>query len=341
MAPIGTILKRIPSLLAIPFAFIASFGIVLTIEPTQKFFLPPPETIATLIQESESKPTPSGPIQHDVVYDSSIARQYTLDIYGPLEGDTDDTVSAGFTASKPVIVFFHGGSWLRGDKITILIIDRFLQRMRKQGWFVVSVNYTTPILRGFRGPIEQARTAVDWIRDNSDRYGWDPSRIGLYGVSAGGHVALLSVPPAYPWRSGDSAEAITGEPNRRSRSYSPAFVFAECTPTDLVMMREGEAYENSRSFRVFPESLLRRLSPITYVDRSTPPVLLFHGDADRTVDVAQSRRYAGALEEVGGTAELVVWPGGNHAFLNLSDSEWYEQESVALAWMEERFSARE
>ncbi|MFW5644069.1 MAG: alpha/beta hydrolase [Alkalispirochaeta sp.] len=333
--------RIIGTVIAVPIALI----VVATFPPAQQFFLPPPDTIAELIDVSRSRPAPSEPVRLEVEYDRELLRRYTLDIYGPLPNPTDTgrersagsnhTISsegarsASFedrpvlSAPAPVIVFFHGGSWLRGDKVTILIVDRFLRRMRERGWFVVSVNYTTSFLRGLGGPVKQAEEALRWVRKNGAVYGWDPTRIGVYGVSAGGHVGLLA------------AERIIDD-NPRDRF---AFIFAECAPTDLVAMRDGDAFGNSGSFRVFPERRLRALSPIRYVSPQTPPVLLFHGDEDEMVHIDQSIRYAAALEAAGGEVELVLWPGGDHAFLNLSDEEWYIQETVALDWFSAQFES--
>lgn len=304
------------TLIAVPIAGLA----ILALPMTQRFFLPPPDTIAALIEESKQAPQPVGAVLRDVVYDSDLFQDYTLDIYAPLDIDGGGSAETVLASARPAVVFFHGGSWLRGDKITILIVDRFLARMRREGWFVVSVNYTTSVLRGIGGAVAQARSALQWVRDHAETYGWDPYRIGLYGVSAGGHVALL----ATHHTSGSTPDT--------------AFVFAECAPTDLIAMREGDAYQNSGSFRIFPESRLAELSPIRRVRPGMPPVLLFHGDADRTVDVGQSIRYAEAIRDAGGSVTLVVWPGGDHAFLNLSDSEWYRQETIALDWMRSAFA---
>ncbi len=334
----------LPLLFAIPFTLYGAIALPLT----QRFFLPPPETITRLIAYSRNQPAPAEPVLYDVEYHSDLLRRYRLDIYGPLDGSAaspadaspaDDSptgnappdVSAAFRAAAPVIVFYHGGSWLRGDKITIRVIDRFLRRMRSRGWYVVSVNYTTSLLRGIGGPVGLARSAYGWVVENADLYGWDSSRIGLYGISSGGHVALMT--------AASPGKEFSSLPNgfTDSSRTRPAFVLAECAPTDLVAMREGDAFENSGSFRLFPRRRLKKLSPIQRVSPHMPPVLLYHGDADRTVDVDQSIRYAAALNDAGGDAELHIWPGGDHAFLNYSDAQWDEQEQIALRWMEERF----
>lgn len=293
---------------------------------TQRFFLPPSDRLTELIETARETDSPAEPVRYDVEYDRDLFRRYHLDVYGPLDGSNGDNgadaSARGFTGAAPVIVFFHGGSWLRGDKVMIRVVDRFLRRMREEGWFVVSVNYTASALRGIGGPVDQAATALKWVHRNAPAYGWDPARVGLYGVSSGGHVALMAVSDA------------AGRPP----SPAPAFVFAECSPTDLIAMREGDAFENSGGFRFFPERRLRYLSPITHVSPKIPPVLLFHGDRDRTVHIDQSRSYADAVVAAGGTATFVSWAGGDHAFLNYTDQQWYRQETVALEWMRKQFS---
>ncbi|MFW5745745.1 MAG: alpha/beta hydrolase [Spirochaetota bacterium] len=344
-------MRRLPVLFAVPFALVLGASLA----PVQSLYLPSPDLVRRLVAESEAKP-PAPPVVHrDVVYDRSLLRAHRLDVYEPTalwepatgggeagatgeragrtadtHGRTADTHGRtadthGRTAEAvrpPVVVFFHGGSWIQGDKITIRVVDRFLARMREAGYFVVAVNYTTSIARGLVGPVENARRALRWVVRQADAYGWDSGNVGLYGVSAGGHVALMAA---------STAELAAGK---------LAFAFIECAPTDLVAMREGDAYEQSGVFRLFPESRLRELSPVTHVHADLPPILIFHGGRDRTVAMNQSELYVDALREVGGRAELVRYPEGDHAFLNLPDETWYEQESRALDFFDRAFSRR-
>ncbi len=301
-------------------AFIFAIGLFatfsLSLPAVQGFLTPTPETIHALVAESEAMPSAPGPVHLDLVYRQSPFRRFRLDLYEPLVPTPP--------GEAPLVVFFHGGSWIHGDKSTIRIIDRFLRRMREEGYFVASVNYTTSLYRGLEGPITNAERALSWLEKKADRYGYDSGNIGLYGVSAGAHVALMLA----------SRIAETTEPRRLS---TPSFVFAECPPTDLLAMKNGDAFEHSASFRIFPDKRLKTLSPIYHVNAELPPVLLYHGEADRTVHIRQSERYAEALAAVGGEVELVRYPEGDHAFLNLSDEVWYQQESRALEYFEKRF----
>lgn len=331
-------MRRLPVLLAIPFALLLGASL----PQVQALYLPSPDLVRRLVAESEAKP-PAPPVVHrDVVYHRGLLQAHRLDVYEPTApwepgtgagaaGASAAARAAGGAAPRasgatdaaraPVVVFFHGGSWIQGDKVTIRVVDRFLARMRGAGYFVVAVNYTTSIVRGLAGPVETARRAVRWVARHADSYGWDAHNMGLYGVSAGGHVALMA--------------ASTLELS----DASLAFAFIECAPTDLVEMREGDAFEQSDVFRLFPESRLRELSPVSHVTEELPPILIFHGGRDLTVAMDQSELYVEAVRDAGGRAELVRYPEGDHAFLNLPDETWYEQETRALAFFDRAFSA--
>lgn len=285
--------------------------LLVTLPSVQDMFTPSPKTLERLMELSYNKPPAPGKVYLDVPYRESLFRTFALDIYEPLVPYEH--------GHAPAVVFFHGGSWIKGDKVTIRVVDRFLSRMRSQGYFVIAVDYTTSALRGLSGPLKNTKAALDWIGAHAGEYGYDSGRIGLYGVSAGGHLALMAI-------------STSEEPN-----VDISFAFIECAPTDLVGMRDGEAYDNSGVFKLFPERRLRKLSPITYVNEDLPPILIFHGDQDRTVDIAQSERYVEAVRDAGGDAELVRYPGGGHVFLNYPDEMWYQQESRALEFFAEKF----
>lgn len=294
-------------------ASIAATIFTFSIPSVQDRLVLPSEVVYGLVQESNAKP-PVVPVVHrDVVYQRSLLRTYRLDVYEPL---------AEYEAGQaPVIVFFHGGSWLHGDKATIRIVDRFLRRMRQNGYFVIAANYTTNVLRGLGGPAQVAEEVIRWVARNPRGYGYDSELIGLYGVSAGAHVALLAAG------------------RMDLNEYPLAFVFAECGPTDLIGMREGDAFDRSGAFSYFPESRLRELSPITHVSADLPPILLLHGGLDRVVHIDQSQRFADAASAAGVDVEFYRYPKGDHAFLNLPDHVWYQQETLALHYFERKFEA--
>lgn len=276
----------------------------------QRSVIPLPGEMERLIAESRARPPVAGVVHPDIVYARSLLHSERLDVYEPL---------AVSNRPPPVVIFLHGGSWIHGDKVTIRIVDRFLTRMRAAGYFVIAVNYTTSVLRGLGGPLQNVKSAIRWVAGHADEFGYDSDNIGLYGVSAGGHLALMAASEMVP------------------SGFRFAFVFAECAPSDLIALRNGEAFDHSRFLAVFPKRVLEKMSPVRLVGDQLPPVLLFHGGADRVVSIEQSKRFARAAADAGIHVETAWYPDGDHGFLNLPDEVWYEQETRALRFFSDQF----
>jgi acetyl esterase/lipase len=103
---------------------------------------------------------------------------------------------------RPAIVVIHGGGWVEGDKSSFAttktpgnILD-----YAKLGFVAVTINYRLSGQAPFPAAIDDCRCAVRWLRAHAAEYHVDPSRIGAWGNSAGGHLALLlgMMPPQAP-----------------------------------------------------------------------------------------------------------------------------------------------
>jgi len=290
-------------------------SILLILGATVEFVVPmllTPNRIKEMKLSTEDAGPVEGSVTYDVVYKKRLLRRdLSMDIYHPLA----EAQQAGHTGA-PVIVFFHGGSWLHGDKSMIRIIDSFLHKLRSRGIAVVSVNYTAGVFGGLRAPVENCRWAVEWLGDHGTEFNIDTHNLGLYGVSAGGHLALMCVPSVL--KDGD---------------VTLRYVLDEYGPTDLVAMAQGDAFSYSKSFRFFSDSVLKRYSPVNLVTSEWPPVLMFHGDADRTVSIAQTQELVRVLEKHGVPHEFHVVPGGDHGFFNKAVQEWGEMEDSCLEYI--------
>ena len=180
-------MKRRIAVTAFVLAAVTATLLILSIPAVQEGLVPPSELVYGLLMESRGKLPVEPAVYRDVVYRRSLMREYRLDVYEPL---------ADFTFGEaPAIVFFHGGSWLHGDKATIRVVDRFLRRMREQGYFIIAANYTTTALRGLGGPAVVAERVVRWVSNNAEEYGYDREAVGLYGVSAANMFGSPTIPP--------------------------------------------------------------------------------------------------------------------------------------------------
>jgi alpha-L-fucosidase len=212
----------------------------------------------------------------------------------------------------PAIINIHGGGWYAGGKggeTTLAMLCRFAE----SGFVALSIDYRLSDEATFPAAVEDCKQAVRWLRAHATDYNVDPERIGVIGASAGGHLsAMLAV--TRPEDEFDRAG--------RYLEYSSAVQAAApvCGPMDLCVPLAPQRYPDNDPAVVrflggtFPGKLgaARRASPITYVRKELPPILLVHGDADNRVELSQSQKFADALAAAGAPHELLVVKGGGH-----------------------------
>ncbi len=210
---------------------------------------------------------------------------------------------------RPAVVIIHGGGWTGGDKGAGREIN-IGTNLALNGYVGLSINYvlasTNKAVSKATWPqnLHDCMTAVRWLRKHAERLQVDPERIGVIGGSAGGHLAAMLA--VVGDKDGLDPQGPYGEFSCRVQCavdlYGPADLSDRPHLTMLGKTRE-EAPE-----------LYRAASPITYVDKNDPPILIMHGTADKTVDIAQSKLFATKLKEAGARHELVIVEGAPHTF---------------------------
>lgn len=125
--------------------------------------------------------------------------RHRLDVFEP---------AAGFTRPAPVIVFVHGGAFVRGDKQTTpRIYDNVLYWFARQGCLGVNLEYRLAPEATHPAGARDVGAAVDWLQQHAAGFGGDPGQIFLVGHSAGGtHAASLVYDPA----AGGLSDAVRG-----------------------------------------------------------------------------------------------------------------------------------
>lgn len=113
--------------------------------------------------------------------------------YGTHELQVMDIVTPESESEEllPVVVFFHGGALVRGNKVlarTDLMLTNIPTYFARNGMIGVNANYRlAPEVSWPAGP-EDVRDALGWLRENVEQYGGDPQRLFLMGNSAGGRI---------------------------------------------------------------------------------------------------------------------------------------------------------
>jgi triacylglycerol lipase len=112
-------------------------------------------------------------ITRDVPYGSDPLQK--LDLYVP------DAKGA----NQPVLLFVHGGGFIRGDKHGAFYPDNITAWAAKHGMIGVNIDYRLAPKDPWPAAVQDVGSAVAWVHANIARYGGDPDRIVLWGHSAG------------------------------------------------------------------------------------------------------------------------------------------------------------
>ena len=87
------------------------------------------------------------------------------------------------------MIWVHGGGWRFGDRKLAPNLPLFAER---SGVAVVSIDYRLSDEVKFPAPVEDVKTAVRWVRSIASRLQLDDGHIGLWGSSAGAHLAACA-----------------------------------------------------------------------------------------------------------------------------------------------------
>ena len=247
------------------------------------------------------------PANVQVVRDLEYARiggqSLKLDIYSPQH-------PAG---KLPVVVWIHGGAWNSGDKNFCPI-----GFMAAQNLAIVSMDYRLTEAAPFPAQLYDCKSVIRWLRANADQYNLDADHIGIFGASAGGHLALLL---ATTMNRASLEGDVGGNLNYSSRVQC---VCAFYPPTDLNRLvadpqsrldPDGDVAKLIGGAVASHEDRADFASPLTYVSQNCAPVFLMHGGADRLVPPDQSKIFYDALRKAGVEVHLEIIPGQGHGII--------------------------
>jgi acetyl esterase/lipase len=253
---------------------------------------------------------PAVTVERNVVYTSAGGQKLMLDIAMPAE-----------PGPHPCVVCFHGGAWRMGSRTDLSRPDRdasgsitpsVIERLAANGYVAATVSYRLAPRHKFPAQIEDAKTAVRFLRANARRFGIDSDRFAAMGFSAGGHLSLLL-------GMADRSAGLEGTdyPDQSSRVQCVVDYFG---PADLSLYAATSGLEDiymvpflGKECKTDPE-VYRRASPMSYVSKDAPPILILHGTADIVVPIIHSERLQKKLAEAGAAVELVTVRGEGHGW---------------------------
>jgi len=276
---------------------------------------------------------PGVDVRTDLVYSTLPGfRPLRLDLYTPRG-------SSGDRKARPLLVFVHGGGWTIGHKRATAYYANFpgvLASAARRGYAVASLEYRLSSEAPFPASVQDIKAAVRFLRTQAKGMGIDPARVGLWGGSAGAHLAAMGA-----YSCGDAALDPKDKANAGASDCAQAFV-GWYGPYDLEALLKGvaaaaqqaaanpaaasatAASDNTEMLGGLaflectaagcPPGRVAQASPIRYLDRSDPPALLIHGTADTLVPHSQTLVMADAMRAAGLSVEVLSIDGVNHGW---------------------------
>lgn len=243
------------------------------------------------------------------VADGNVAHK--LDLYIP----------NGATGPIPLIIWIHGGGWQSGDKS--LSPNGHQLRYARRGYAVASLNYRLSGEAIFPAQIYDCKSAIRWLRANAATYNLDTTRFGVWGSSAGGHLAALV---------GTSNDVVDMEGTVGGNNQFSSRVQATVDwygPTNLLLMDtqlkaqpgcgsgNHDAADSAESLFIgcpiqTCPAAVQRANPMTYLTTDDPPFFIEHGTADCVVPTGQSQIFQELMQASGHDSVFTTIPTAGH-----------------------------
>ena len=220
-----------------------------------------------------------------VLYKSTEQGDLNLYFYRPLDFDDSKVYNC--------IIFFHGGGWNSGDYKQF---ERQSMYFASRGMVAISAEYriknkhgTSPI-----NAMEDAKSAIRFLRLNSKSFSINPDRIAAAGGSAGGHLA-----------------AVTANINLFDNKNEDLNVSSK--PNLLILYNPVIDFGSRKWLWINNPS---NASPIHNIKEGSPATIILSGTEDKIVPSETIINYKKIMESVGSRCDIILYEGAEHAFFN-------------------------
>jgi acetyl esterase/lipase len=211
------------------------------------------------------------------------------------------------------IVFISGSAWQApmtygATGLKENQIDIWGPPLLSAGYTVFAINHRAAPRFHYPAPVEDVQRAVRFVRHHAAEYGINPSRLGGVGGSSGGHLLGLVGMLATPGIA-DDADPVNQQPATLQT------LVLRAAPSDLSLLSAPAVVsfmERLPAQTPDDKKVYAAASPVTHAAKSSPPVLLLHGDSDDVVPYSQAVVMETALKKAGVPVKLVTAQGGEH-----------------------------
>lgn len=201
--------------------------------------------------------------------------------------------------ARPAIVFFFGGGWKNGSYQQFVPQAEYFA---SRGLVAASADYrilnkhkTTP-----DKCVEDAKSAMRWVRSHAGELGIDPNKIIASGGSAGAHLAAATA----------LLESFDATDDDLSVSCKPNALVLFNPPLNVTLLPERRVRDSKGN------DIARPFSPTFFLHKAAPPAVIFFGTADKLL--AHGEEYAAKAKALGVRADLYTAADMPHSFFNRS-----------------------
>ncbi len=235
--------------------------------------------------KSTVKLTDAKVLTADHVYKKTAEGELTLHCFLPADWKATD--------KRPVIVFFFGGGWKNGAFTQFVPQAEYFA---SRGIVAISADYRIESKHKTKpdAAVEDAKSAIRWVRANAAQLGIDPDKVIASGGSAGGHLA-----------------AATAFVEKFDAADDPKL---SCKPNALVLFNP---FLNGKGRTIAGRdgsNIAEAISPTLFLKKDAPPCVIFFGTSDAMLDMG--KEYVAKCTELGVRAELYTATEQPHGFFN-------------------------
>ena len=248
-------------------------------------------SIATGIHAADKSARATAPFGEAHVYKRVGERELRLHVIKPLDWKATDR--------RPALVFFHGGGWVAGTPVQF---NEQGQYLASRGLVCAQVEYR--LLKGSAPDepptqcVQDAKSAMRWVRAHAAELGVDAARIGAGGGSAGGHLAAFV---GMVEGNDDPADDLKVSPKAAALVlFNP--VFDNGPDGGWGTKRVGSRF--------------KEFSPAHNISADDPPAIVFLGRNDNLIPVATVERFQNNMKAAGVRCETRFYTGQGHGFFN-------------------------
>jgi acetyl esterase/lipase len=210
---------------------------------------------------------------------------------------------------RPVVLLLHGGAWMEH---TPFMLIRYAHLFAEHGWVAACPDYRYSSQAIWPAQLDDVMAACRWVQEHAHELGADARRFGLFGNSAGGHLATFAAQ----------------ELGRVARAIVLLYPVTDVRPTATPLIVDAcRALVGSAD-----EAAYASASPIDHVRPGTATVLTMTGSEDTLTPLASIEAYHAALTAAGVPNVLTVLPGRGHAF-DLLPTEWDVPSRLAVDFL--------